>query len=203
MIDWKALKEPAFIAYASANLLIFLAYFIPMFFVPFYAIQRLGTTPQLGFDLLAVLNAASAFGRIGSSLISQKVGADRLLLAAIVTSSVLLFAWIGVHTLAGFVVFCVLFGFFSGILISANPVTMAHPAISPTPGVFGTRLGMQWFATSIGVLIGAPIAGALGDDGSDEAFRKISIFSGVTMAAGASLFMVPLIAIQRHDKMNA
>ena len=62
---------------------------------------------------------------------------------------------------------------------------------------------MQWFATSIGVLIGAPIAGALGDDGSDEAFRKLSIFSGVTVAAGASLFMVPFIAIQRHDKMNA
>jgi len=174
-----------------------------MFFVPFYAIQRLGTTPQLGFDLLAVLNGASAFGRIGSSLISQKVGASRLLLTAVVTSSVMLFAWIGIHTLADFVVFCVLFGFFSGILISANPVAIAHPVISPTPGVIGTRLGMQWFATSIGVLVGAPIAGALGDDGTDKAFRKLEIFSGVTMAAGACFFLVPLIAIYRHEKRKS
>ena len=177
-----------------------MAYFIPLFYVPFFAIQSLGTSTKLAFNLLAVLNAASAFGRIGSSLMSQKLGASTLLLGAVVTSSTMLFGWIGVHTVAGFVVFCILFGLFSGVLISANPVVVSHPVISPTPSVIGTRLGMQWFVSSIGVLVGAPIAGELGKDGSKEGFRNLQIFSGALMLGGAGFLLVPLVAIWKHDR---
>ncbi|TAQ89916.1 hypothetical protein B7494_g1762 [Chlorociboria aeruginascens] len=200
IIHWEALKEYTFSAYAVANFLLFMGYFIPIFYVPFFAIQALGTSLELGFGLLAVLNGASAFGRIGSSLMSRKLGASRLLVSAVAISSVMLFGWIGVHNLAGFVVFCIFFGLFSGVLISANPVVVAHPVISPTPSVIGTRLGMQWFATSLGVLVGAPIAGALGADGSMGAFHKLQGFAGAAMAGGVLFLLVPLTAVWKYDK---
>ena len=202
LIHWNALAELSFSCYGVANFLMFMAYFIPLFYVPFFAIQALGTSLELGFSLLAVLNGASAFGRIGSSLMSQKLGTSRLLLASVVISSVMLFGWIGVHNLAGFIVFCILFGLFSGVLISANPVVIAHPVVSPTHSVYGTRLGMQWFATSLGVLVGAPIAGAIGADGSIEAFHKLQGFSGAVMAGGALFLLIPVTAIWRYDRQH-
>ena len=203
LIDWQALREHTFQAYCVANFLMFMAYFVPLFYVPFFASEALGTSPELGFYLLAVLNAVSAFGRIGSSLLSPKLGVSRVLLAAVVASTVLLFGWIGVQNLAGFVVFCILFGLFSGVLISANPVVVAHPVISPTPSVIGTRLGMQWLATSLGVLVGAPIAGVLGADGSMDSFHRLQAFSGAVMAGSILFLLVPLTAVWRYDKKHS
>ena len=203
LIHWYALKEATFSAYCVANFLMFMAYFVPLFYVPFYAIDVLGTSTELGFGLLAVLNAASAFGRLGSSVLAPKIGAPKMLPFVVFASAVLLFGWIGVYNLAGFVVFCILFGVFSGVLISANPVVTAHPVISPTPSVIGTRLGMQWFATSLGVLVGAPIAGVLGADGSANAFHKLQGFSGAIMVGGFLFLLVPLTAVWRHDRNKA
>ena len=203
LIDWQALKEHTFQAYCVANFLMFMAYFVPLFYVPFFASEALGTSTELGFYLLAVVNAVSAFGRIGSSLLSPTLGVSRVLLAAVVASTVLLFGWIGVHNLAGFVVFCILFGLFSGVLISANPVVVAHPVVSPTPSVIGTRLGMQWLATSLGVLVGAPIAGVLGADGSMESFHRLQAFSGAVMAGSILFLLVPLTAVWRYDKKHS
>ena len=199
LIDWNAFKEIPFNAYCVANFLVFMAYFIPLFYVPFFAIQVLRTSTELGLGLLAVVNGASAFGRLGSSFLAPKIGAPKTLPFVVFASSVLLFGWIGVDSLTGFVVFCVLFGFCSGVLISANPVVAAHYVISPSPSVIGTRLGMQWFASALGVLVGAPIAGVLGSDGSAGAFHKLQEFSGAIMAIGFLFLLVPVSAIWRHD----
>lgn len=181
----------------------FMAYFVPLFYVPFYAIEVLGTSKELGFSLLGALNAASAIGRLGSGIIAPKFGASKVLPFVVGASAVLLFGWIGVYNLGGFVVFCILFGLFSGVLISANPVNVAHPVISPTPSVIGTRLGMQWFVTSLGVLVGAPIAGILAYDGSAASFHKLQAYSGAIMAGGLLFLLVPLSAIWKYDREKA
>lgn len=199
LIQWNAFKEIPFDAYCVAKFLVFMAYFIPLFYVPFFAIEVLQTSAELGFGLLAVVNGASATGRLGSSVLASKIGAPKILPFVVFGSSILLFGWIGVDNLAGFVVLRVLFGACSGALISANPVVVAHPVISPSPSVIGTRLGMQWFATALGTLVGAPIAGVLGSEGSAGAFHKMQGFSGATMAGGFLFLLVPLSAVWRHD----
>lgn len=203
LIDWTAFRELPFNAYCIANFLMFMAYFIPLFYVPFYAIQALETSEDLGFGLLALVNGASAVGRLGLSVLAPKIGAPKMLPFVVFASSILLLGWIGVDNLAGFVFFCVIFGITSGVLISANPVVVAHPVISPTASVIGTRLGMQWFATSLGVLIGAPIAGALGSNGSAAAFNKLQAFSGATMFGGLLFLLIPLSVIWRYDKKKS
>jgi MFS family permease len=194
------MKEWSFNAYGIANFLMFMAYFIPLFYVPAFASTALHTSTDLSFYMVSILNAGSAVGRIGSSLLTYRVGASHILLASVVASAALLFGWIGTHSVASFVVFCVLFGIFSGVLISANPLVIAHPVISPTPSVIGTRMGMQWFATSLGVLIGAPIAGILEGHGGDNGFLGLQIFSGVGMTVGAVFLLVPMMAVWRHDR---
>jgi MFS family permease len=200
LIHWHAMKEWSFNAYGIANFLMFMAYFIPLFYVPAFASTALRTSTDLSFYMVSILNAGSAIGRIGSSLLTYRLGASHILLASVIASAVLLFGWIGIHSVASFVVFCVLFGIFSGVLISANPLVIAHPVVSPTPSVIGTRMGMQWFATSLGVLIGAPIAGVLEGHGGDNGFLALQIFSGAGMTVGAAFLLVPMMAVWRHDR---
>ena len=199
LIHWHALKEWSFNAYGVANFLIFMAYFIPVFYMPFFATEALHTSTDLSFYLVAVLNAGSAFGRIGSALLTYRVGPSYILLTSVVASAVLLFGWIGIYSVASFVVFCVLFGIFSGVLISANPLVIAHPVVSPTPSVIGTWMGMQWFATSVGVLVGPPIAGLIEGHGGSNGFLGLQTFSGVGMEVGAAFLMAPLMSVWRYE----
>ncbi|KAA8649464.1 putative MFS monocarboxylate transporter [Aspergillus tanneri] len=200
LIHWHALREWSFNAYAVANFLIFMAYFIPLFYVPVFASQALQTSKDMSFYLVSVLNAGSAAGRIGSALLTQRLGASWILFTSVIASAVLLFGWIGVNSLASFVVFCVLFGTFSGVLISANPLVIAHPVVSPTPAMIGTRMGMQWFATSLGVLIGAPLAGVIEGHGGGNGYLGLQGFSGAIMAVGALFLLVPLVAVWKYDR---
>lgn len=200
LIHWHAFREWSFNAYAVANFFMFMAYFIPLFYLPTFASVALHTSTELSFYMVSILNAGSAFGRIGSSLLTPHLGASTVLLTSVLASAVILFGWTGIHSIPAFIVFCVLFGIFSGVLISANPLVIAHPIVSPTPSVIGTRMGMQWFATSLGVLIGAPIAGLIEGHGGDNGFLGLQIFSGMAMIVGAAFLLVPIMAIWRHDK---
>ncbi|KAI9039423.1 putative MFS monocarboxylate transporter [Aspergillus affinis] len=200
LIHWHALREWHFDAYAIANFLVFMAYFIPLFYVPFFATQALHTSSDLSFYLVSVLNAGSAIGRLGSAMLTRWFPPALILLTSVVASAALLFGWVGITSLASFIVFCVLFGIFSGVLISANPLLIAHPVVSPTPAVIGTRMGMQWFATSVGVLIGAPIAGVLNGHDGGNGYFGLQVFSAAIMAAGAMFLLVPIFAAWRYDR---
>lgn len=202
LIHWDALKEWSFNAYAVANFLMFLAYFVPLFYVPVFASQALQTSTDMSFYLVSILNAGSAVGRLGSAALTRRLGAGVILITSVCTSAVLIFGWIGITTQSSFITFCVLFGIFSGVLISANPLVIAHPVVSPTPAMIGTRMGMQWFATSLGVLIGAPIAGVIEGRGGGNRYLGLQAFSGAIMTGGALFLMVPLLAVWRYDRLQ-
>jgi predicted MFS family arabinose efflux permease len=143
LIHWHAFKQPPFTAYFISGFLVFMAYLVPLVYISPYSVQVLKQTPATAYYQLAASNAASAFGRIGSAWLSLKVGGPNILVFSLLSSSLLIFAWIGVTSSAGFWVWCCVWGFCSGIIISVNPVVVAHPTISHSPAVLGTRLGMQ------------------------------------------------------------
>ncbi|GAB1199236.1 hypothetical protein APSETT444_008582 [Aspergillus pseudonomiae] len=167
-----------------------------------FAAWVLETSTDMSFYLVSILNAGSAVGRLGSALLTQRLGAGLILSVSVTTSAALILGWIGVKTQAYFITFCVLFGISSGALISANPLVIAHPVVSPTPAMIGTRMGMLWFTASLGVLIGAPIAGAIEGHGGGNGYLGLQVFSGVVMAGGGIFLMVPLLAIWRYDRQK-
>jgi Na+/melibiose symporter-like transporter len=89
------MKEKTFSAYCVANFLIFMAYFVPLFYIPYFASAILGTNRDFGFYVLAALNGASGFGRLGSAVVAQKLGAQNVLLFSVVASTILIFGWTG------------------------------------------------------------------------------------------------------------
>lgn len=60
-------------------------------------------------------------------------------------------------------------------------------------------MGMLWFAASLGVLIGAPIAGVIEGHGGGNEYLGLQLFSGAIMTGGGIFMMVPLLAAWRYD----
>ncbi|EHA19888.1 hypothetical protein ASPNIDRAFT_179368 [Aspergillus niger ATCC 1015] len=199
LIHWHALKEWSFNAYAFVNFLFFVSYFVPLFLLPSFAQSTLHTSADLSVYIVSIFNASSTISRIGCPLLVSRFGPSKVLYTSMAGSAVILFGWTGVHTIAGCIVFSVFLGIFTGSFIAVTPVLMAHPVISPTPSVIGTRMGMQWFAVSLGALIGAPIGGALEGYGGSNGFLGMQLFSAIVMALAATVLLVPMRAIWRYN----
>jgi hypothetical protein len=152
LFAFAALKEPRFLAFTVSLFFIFLGFYIPLFYVPLYAQYALETSEDLAYNLVAIVNAGSFFGRILPFLV---VGLPPVYNLAFWTavSAVLLFCWIAIHNVAGFIVWTVLYGFASGVVISASPSVVAHKTLCPDITYIGSRLGLSWAFAAAGILI--------------------------------------------------
>jgi uncharacterized integral membrane protein len=84
-------------------------------------------------------------------------------------------------------------------MIAIIPLVAVHPLISPHPDVIGTRMGMVWFVASIGILIGAPIAGAL-KSSSSHSFLGLQVFAGAVIMGSVVFISITLTLIRRHRR---
>ena len=159
LIDLSAWKEAPFVYCATALFFGFLGMYVPFFYLQSYAIEHGYTDENLGFYLLAIINAGSIFGRIVPNFLADKVGPFNMLAYTSLIAALLAFIWIGIHNAAGLIVFASMYGFFSGTFVSLPPAAIV--SISPSLDVVGTRMGMSFGVASLGLLIGTPIAGAI------------------------------------------
>ncbi|KIW91709.1 uncharacterized protein Z519_07677 [Cladophialophora bantiana CBS 173.52] len=196
--DLTALREPIFLLWTASLFFLFLAYYIPLFFIVSWARWELDTSEDMAFYMLAILNGGSFLGRTFPYLLGQRVKPVYTLIFSAILGTVLIFSWIAIHSSVAFIVWCVLWGFVAGVLVTAPTSTMPHPVISPDMSVIGTRMGMSWSAAAVGSIIGSPIAGALANVASGD-FLHAQIFVGAVMAAGAICLIPPLLAIEKHD----
>lgn len=183
LYQFSAFKDPGYCLFAAAMFLGFLGFYNFLFYVQSYAIDTGIVGGNLGFYLLSMLNAASTFGRIAPNFIADHTGPLNMLTPAVIITTILAFVWIRVHTVAGIIVLSVLYGFFSGGFVSLPPVVMA----SMTPDVrdLGTRLGMIFAITSISLLIGTPIGGAILSDTHE--YVGVQLFTACCLVASAAL----------------
>ncbi|KAI0439483.1 major facilitator superfamily domain-containing protein [Xylaria telfairii] len=201
VLDLHALREPMFLLFSIALLLNYVSFYIPPFYIPTYATAALGQSRDFAFESLVYVSVGSLAGRTLPMLAATRLGSVQVYLAATLSTVVALFAWMAVRNVGGFVTFCVLYGLTSGVLVAAPSAAISHPVLSPDMSVIGTRLGMLWMFGAVGVLIGAPIAGALVNVSPGHVdFRPAQGFAGAVVS-GASLFLIaPLIAVVRYGK---
>ncbi|KAF2181512.1 MFS monocarboxylate transporter [Zopfia rhizophila CBS 207.26] len=201
VMDPRAFREPIFGTFVIALFFQFLAYYIPLFYITTYAIVKVDTTEDFGFYLLAISNAASFFGRTLPymlGLLGLPITPIQILIFWDAVGIVLLFSWTAVSSTGGMVVWSIAWGFLSGVLVTAPAASTSHPTLSPSLDVIGARLGMSWATAAVGVLIGAPIAGALADVAKAD-FVNAQAFSGAVMAAAVILLVVPLVAAHKFN----
>ncbi|KAI0711315.1 major facilitator superfamily domain-containing protein [Earliella scabrosa] len=175
---------PYWIAAAGATLTV-LGLYIPYFYLQLF-VNVHGLSPTLAFYSVAVLNAASFFGRNILNFAADHVGQFNVTCPVSVISAGLVFVMFAATTTDGVIAFAILYGFFSGGFASLLPATLA--VFSRDLSEVGIRIGIGFFLTGFGILFGSPIAGALINPGFH--WEKLIIFSGVVMSGGSVLLLV-------------
>ncbi|PLB48992.1 MFS general substrate transporter [Aspergillus steynii IBT 23096] len=135
---------------------------------------------------LAIANAGSLVGRIVPGWASDVIGQFNAMCLVTTLSGVLVLAfWLPLefHTsLAGIIVFALLFGFVSGGFVSLGPpcvVALAEDRVDE----IGVKLGGFCLGIALGALTGLPIEGAIKDREGNK-FTGLMCFAGATMILG-------------------
>ncbi|KAJ7628890.1 major facilitator superfamily domain-containing protein [Roridomyces roridus] len=196
------LSDASFMISVLGAFVVGLGLFFPYFYLQLYAINRgideglafyvvrersLPFSPSTHSQQLAILNAGSVLGRILPNLLADRVGPYNTIIPCLFISAGLIFSIFGLKSVAGIVVFGVLYGFWSGSYVSLIPTLIVQ--FASHSGEHGTRMGVAFSLVSISMLIGTPISGALlhSVEGQYIWFRPI-VFCGIMLASGAVIF---------------
>ena len=114
--DLRVFNNPALMIFAGGLFFLFLGLFAPLFFVPSWAIEQ-GLDSNMAFYMLSIINAASLFGRLIPGLLADKFGAFNMMIVVACTMGLVACCWTKATSLAGIIVFCVAFGFSSGVIL--------------------------------------------------------------------------------------
>lgn len=185
LLDFAAFREAPFVIFSLGLFLSFVGLYFPFFYAPIYGARVAGLGDDIAFYLLPVLNAGSIFGRIIPGLTADKIGSLNTIIPCSMACAMLAFAWLGITNAAGMWVFSVIYGFFSGAIVSLPPTIVAK--ISPDISLVGTRMGMSFTFAGLGLLIGNPIAGAILNIPAGK-FKGAQAFAAATLLGGAFAF---------------
>lgn len=123
-IDRSGIKKPPFFLLCAGLFFANLGFFTPFFYLSTYAVH-LGISQQLAFYLVAVLNGASAFGRILPGFLADRLGRFNMLVFSAFSGGIIVFCWTTATSVGGVVVWTVAYGFASGV--SPPPLEQREP----------------------------------------------------------------------------
>jgi predicted MFS family arabinose efflux permease len=185
LVDFSAFKDVPYMIFCLAMFMAFIGFYTPLYYIQNYAIEKRITGENLGFYLLPILNAASVPGRILPNFFADYVGALNLLVPCALISGTLALAWIAVDSLGGVLVFVILYGFFSGGIVSMPPVAVT--SLTKDMRRLGTRLGQCFFFSAFGLLCGTPVSGVILD--SPGGWLGVQLFAGLSVLATGGLLI--------------
>ncbi|KAI2634615.1 monocarboxylate permease-like protein [Xylaria nigripes] len=180
----KPFREPRFALLAAGSFFVLWGMYLPINFLTIQA-KELGVKPGLVPYILPVLNALSMPGRILPGVVADRLGRfNMMLLICFLSTTITLALWIPGNSTAAIMVFAAIYGFASGGYISLNPVVTAQ--ISDLREI-GSRSGVVLFISSLGVLTGPPIGGAI-LSAQHGNYLGLKLWTGLCMFVGGLLF---------------
>ncbi|KAM0333576.1 hypothetical protein ACHAQA_002241 [Verticillium albo-atrum] len=183
--DFRILRDPAFALTTAGIFLLEFALFIPVTYISSYMVHEGFSTDQ-AYQILAILNGASVFGRVLAGWWGDAFGAfNSNVLAVVVSVVACLGVWLPAgSTSGGVIVFAVLFGFASGNNISISPVCIGRLCKTQNYGrYYATTYTVVAFACLIGIPIGGEIVTA-----TNGAYWGLIVFTG-------AIYVVSLVAL--------
>jgi MFS family permease len=187
LLDLSAFTSPSFLVLSAAVFAYLIGLYFPFFYMSSWAEANLGTSPDDAFYLFSILNAGSVFGRVIPGLVADRIGSLNTIIPCTLLTAILGFAWLGVTSYGGLIVYVIFYGFFSGACVSLPPTIIA--TIVPDLSKIGTWMGMSFAFGGLGLLIGNPIAGAILERQHGD-FVAAQCFSAGTVLVGAVLLIV-------------
>ncbi|KAG1731642.1 major facilitator superfamily domain-containing protein [Suillus paluster] len=189
----KCIRDVPFIVMTAATCIFQIGVYYPVFYLQLDSIKH-GIGVTLSFYSLVILNVSSSVGRVTAGFIATFTGTPLLTIAATMMCAALNFGMIGLSNSATVVVLGVLYGFFQGLYVAMLGPLMVF--LTPDLSELGARMGIAFFVTGFGVLIGPPISGALLT--SNYTWWIPALFSGIISLAGGVLYIVTHLLSKRR-----
>ncbi|ETW83314.1 MFS monocarboxylate transporter [Heterobasidion irregulare TC 32-1] len=175
-----------------------LGMYFPAFYVQLFARMH-GISSGLAFYSLAIMNAASVFGRVVPSWLADRWGLLEVFVPCTTLGGLVGFAMLGSTTPAGLVLFVVFYGFFFGASVALYlPII---DSLTPAGANKGKRMGFAIVPVGVACLVGPPISGAI--LGSSYAWWKGVVFASVTDTVPCVFLAAALYILRRNAKAKA
>ena len=177
LIDLYALRDIPYMLYGGGLLTGYMGIYVVLYYMQLYAAASAADiSPLLAAYLLALINAGSSVARVLGNFAADYVGTLNIQLLFVAVAAALSFALMTVCSASVFVMFCVLYGFFTGTFVSLATPTAA--SLSPDLAVLGGRMSMVFMTSGVGLLVGPPAAGAILTAGGGENWKLVMVWSG-------------------------
>ncbi|KAK3896678.1 riboflavin transporter MCH5, partial [Staphylotrichum tortipilum] len=144
-----AFKEVRFLMIVAAGFCCFIGMFTPLFFIPSYAVSR-GIDATFASYLLAIVNAASTFGRIIPGVLADRFGKLNMFAIGGLFTGVIGLCMNTATSTASLVVYSIAFGFSSDTIISG--ASAAFSICTDDPRNLGTYMGRGVTGSGVRVL---------------------------------------------------
>ncbi|KAK1221559.1 hypothetical protein PQX77_015678 [Marasmius sp. AFHP31] len=183
LFNWAAFKDPAFSYWTLSCLFTFLGLYTVLTYID-VAATKMGVSEDFSFYLVAIANASSGFGRLGTSFLVDKIGPINFLLPTTLIAGIATYAWPFAHSLASLITVAVIYGFTCGTYVSAFLLPLYEMGEIQE---IGRRTGMVMSIGALGALTGPPISGAINH--ATGGFEAVGYFAGSVVVV-AALFMM-------------
>ncbi|UZP35607.1 hypothetical protein NXS19_003423 [Fusarium pseudograminearum] len=191
-LNFAAFQSPAFCFVTGGIFMFEFVIFSISGLLPSIA-TRIGFTPENGYTLLAIVGAASTFGRIIPGIIGDKYGHFNILLVTVVFTIIFmgtLLVPFGTRSATALYAWSALWGFGSGSFLSITPVCMGKTCEAKD---YGRYYGMMNFVTAFALLIALPSSGAMLENMGPQALA--GLFTALTAVGGACNFAARALLI--------
>jgi len=187
LANFSAFKSPPFTVYTINCTVAFLGMYTVLTYINVSAID-IGVSPSSAFYLVSIANASSAFGRITSGLLSDRVGAVNIMAPFTLVAAIMTYVWPLARTERSLIAVAIVYGFSSGAYVGLILAPIMH--LGGT-GDVGRRVGLTTTCLAFGALAGPPISGAIND--ATGGFMFVGIYAGTMI-----MLSVVLMCITRH-----
>lgn len=185
--DFLIFRDPVFALTTAAVFFVEWGLFVPLTYLSSYAFNH-GVDEAFSYQLIAILNVGSCFGRYLPGLVADKIGRfNTMILTVLLCLASTLALWLpAANSIALMVVYALVFGFASGSSISLTPVCVGQLCKVEN---YGRYYATCYTLVSFGSLTGIPIAGAiLQNSPGGHTYSGLIIFTGASWAAATVLF---------------
>lgn len=190
--DFRIFQDTTFLIMTLAIFLVEWGLFVPLSYLSSFALAS-GIDEALSYQLLAILNAGSFFGRWAPGLLADKIGRfnTMILMIGLCLVSTLAF-WLPatltteIRDVEGLLLtYALIFGFASGSNISLGPVCAGQLC---TTDNYGKYFATCFTVVGIGTLVDIPVAGAIlqRERGS---YTGLAIFTSASYLTGLGFFV--------------
>ena len=196
MPDPRIFRDPTFALVTLAVFSLEWALFVPVTFLTPFALA-IGVDDKFAFQLIAIFNAGSCFGRWLPGLIADRIGRFNAMILATIICWLSAFAfWLSSELatsssdsarVALLILFSAVFGFGSGSGISLIPVCVGQLCRTEE---YGRYYATCYTVVSFATLTGIPLAGAIVGTTAGQRYWGLIVFTALGYLISTGIFVV-------------